>query len=174
MSVSSDLKHASWSWGNEFVILWLFISFKIRWRSLDELPNACLRPQRGAAKSPELLICRPEGSYPVVAGWEQAQTWWLIFSHSGLALCKPHSRVNRHIDRTVPGEVEYKGKNKTAEHEGKSLIGKFERKEVLQAVWDTSRENKGSERLRQTQQTGTLPGLFQPNVFKCILLITKL
>lgn len=35
-------------------------------------------------------------------------------------------------------------------------------------------ENKGSERLRQTQQTGTLPGLFQPNVFKYILLITKL
>lgn len=72
-------------------------------------------------------------SYAAVADWEQAQTWWLIFSHSGLPLCKLHSRVNNHIDRTVSGEVEHKGENKTPVHEGKSLIGKFERKGVLQA-----------------------------------------
>lgn len=98
----------------------------------------------------------------------------LIFSHSGLPLCKLHCGVNKHIDRPVSGNVEHKGEKKTSVHEEKSLIGKFERKGVLQAVWDTSRENKGSERFRQTLQTGTLPGVFQPNVFKCILLITKL
>lgn len=34
------------------------------------------------------------------------------------------------IDR-FSGEVEHKGENKTPVHEGKSLIGKFERKGVL-------------------------------------------
>lgn len=131
------------------------------------------RPHQGTAKSKNfIMLSLGKLSYPVVVGWEKAQTWWLLFSHSGLPLCKMHRKVNRLIDRPVSGEGEHKGENKTAVHEGKSLIGKFER--VLQAVWDSSRENKGRERLRQTQQTGTLPGVFQPNVFKCILLITKL
>lgn len=57
-----------------------------------------------------------------------------VVADSGLPLCKRHSRVNRHIDRPVSGEVEHKGENKTPVHEGKSLIGKSERKGVLQAV----------------------------------------
>lgn len=160
---------------NEFLLVWLLIGFQ---NKMDDWIHNLDKNDVSVRNSEEsrnvIMSSWGKLGYPVAVRWEQAQTWWLIFSHSGLPLCKLHSRVNRHIDRAVSGEVEHKGENKTWVHEGKSLIGKFERKGELQAVWDTSRENKGSERLRQTQQTGTLPGVFQPNVFKCILLITKL
>lgn len=157
---------------------------KTQWKRVDGLhisDKNDVSEHTGHCKEARNFITSSSGklSYPVAGRWgwgwgEQAQTWWLIFSRSGLPLCKRRSRVNKHIDRPVSGNAEHKGEKKTSVHEEQRLIGKLERKRALQAVCSASSENKGSETFRHTLQTGSLPGVFQPNVFKCILLITKL
>ncbi len=140
MTVSSDEKFSYFDTSNWICVCvlidWLSKQDGKAWKTLQIAQKLYFKSHWDAAKRPKILLHHPRGSQVILwrVGWQWAQTWWLIFSHSGLPLCKLCSRVNKHIDPLIRCEVEHKEENKTPVHEGKGLIGKSERKRVLQAV----------------------------------------
>lgn len=134
----------------------------------------CLRPHWSQRKSRNLIVS-PSGksSCGVVARQKSRPRRGDWFS--AIAVCHYASFTAGSIGTLISQFLAtYNMKEKRKPQCVMGLTGKSKWKAVLQAARDTSGENKGSVRFRQTLQTGSLPGVLQPNVFKCILLITKL